>query len=236
MQWRAQFDAPPDDLAFFQRDDRRHDFNLRFRPRPHTDQFLEHPVVFWPAIRIAGAVLRHRADVNRAGADGLRPAHCHGTKMRIPKRHIRYRNCAPLRTAGAQVIFWNGDALVRECGPANRAKVAELYDKPFAHVVEICDVIERALFAPLRELAVTAVQQGDVRSAMTLARHRRAHTRIHPPAQQHHRFSLVRPYHGSWPLPLCSVSLTSFTSFTSFASLSSNSLALRIPNKFVQLH
>src|SRR5260370_14426134 len=70
---------------------------------------------------------------------------------------------------------------------------------------------------------------------MTLARRRGAHTRIHPPAQQHHRFSLVRPYHGSWPLPLCSVSLTSFTSFTSFASLSSNALGRGIPNKFVQL-
>src|SRR6266478_3861393 len=77
MQRRAQFDATPDDLAFFQRNDRSNDFDLRLRPRPHADQFLERPVVFRPAIRVAGAVFRDCSDVNRSRANRLCPAHCY---------------------------------------------------------------------------------------------------------------------------------------------------------------
>src|SRR6267142_3120968 len=162
MQWRAQFDAPLDDLTLFQSDDRRYDFDLRFRPRPHADQFLEHLVVFRPAVRIAGAVFRYRSDVDRSRADRFRPANRHGEKMRIAKGNVRHGNGAALGPGHAQFIFWNGNLFVRERGPANRTKVIELHDKPFAHAVEIRSVVERAPFALLRALAVTGVEQRDV--------------------------------------------------------------------------
>src|SRR5713226_9988340 len=154
MQRRAQFDAPPDDLTLLQCDDRRYDFDLRFRPRPRADQFLENPVIFRPAIRIPGTVFRHRPDVNRSRADRFPPAYRHGKKMRIPKRNVRYGNRAAMRARGTQFILWNGNALVGERGSANRAKVIKLYGKPLAHAVEFRDLIERASFAPLSELAI----------------------------------------------------------------------------------
>ncbi len=100
-----------------------------------------------------------------------------------------------MRARGTQFIFRNGNAFVRKRGPANRTKVIELHDKPFAHAVEIRDVIERAPLAPLSELAVAGVQQGDVRCTMAFAGNRRAHAGVHPPAQKHNCFSLIRSYH-----------------------------------------
>src|SRR5882762_9542769 len=162
MQWRAQFDAPPDDLALLQSDDRSYDFDLRFRPRAHADQFLEHAVIFRPAIRITRTVFRHCADVNRAGANRFRPADGHGKKMRVSKRNVGYGNRAAVWARRAQLIFRNGNALVRERRSTNRAKVIELHGQPFAHTIKIRNVLERAPFALLSALAVAGVEYGNV--------------------------------------------------------------------------
>src|SRR5713226_4211186 len=73
MQWSAQFDATPDDRALLQRDDRCDNFDLCFRPRAHADQFLKHPVIFRPTIRIAGTIFGHRPDIDSSGYPDCRP-------------------------------------------------------------------------------------------------------------------------------------------------------------------
>src|SRR6266581_4373548 len=70
-----------------------------------SDEFLEHPVIFQPAVRVAGAIFRYRSDVDRSCADRFRPAHCYGKKMRVAKGNIRYGNRAAVRTGRAQFIF-----------------------------------------------------------------------------------------------------------------------------------
>src|SRR6266571_584403 len=69
VQWRPQLQTTADDFALLHLDDRCHDLNLCFRSRSHTDQFLKHAVIFRPAVRITGAVFRHRAYINRSRAD-----------------------------------------------------------------------------------------------------------------------------------------------------------------------
>src|SRR5437660_6980525 len=162
MQRGTQFDASPDNLAFLQRDDRRNDFDLRFRPRAQADQLLERTVILRATVRIAGAVFRHRSYINRSCANRLRPAHRHGKKMRIPERDVGYGNRVAARAGCAQLILRYRNALVRERRTANRAKVFEVRDKPIAHAVEIRNFVERAPFALLCALAITGVEQGDV--------------------------------------------------------------------------
>src|SRR5438046_233794 len=110
MQRRSQFDASPDDLAFLQRDDWRDDLDLRFRTRTHADQFLEHPVIFRSAIRVAGAIFRHCSDVNRSRANRFRPAHRHRKKVRIPKSNIRYGNRAAMRASSLTVFLFSASS------------------------------------------------------------------------------------------------------------------------------
>src|SRR5882724_2359899 len=166
MQRRAQFDAPPDDLAFLQSDDRRYDFDLRFRPRAHADQLLEHAVVLRPAIRIAGAVFCYCAYVNRPGSNRFRPAHRHGKKMRISKGNVGYGNRAAMRAGRAQLIFWDGNALVGERRSANRSKVVELHDETLSYVKPIGNLFEGAPLTLLCALAVTRMQESKVLSTV----------------------------------------------------------------------
>src|SRR6267143_2821097 len=168
MQWRAQFDAPPDDLALLQSNDRSLDFDLRFRPRAHADQFLEHAVILRPAIRITRTVFRHCADVNRAGANRFRPADGHGKKMRVSKRNVGYGNRAAVWARRAQLIFRNGNALVRERRSTNRAKVIELHDETLSYLEPIGNLFEGAPLTPLCALAVTRMQETKVLSTVLL--------------------------------------------------------------------
>src|SRR6266481_4445190 len=172
MQRRAQFDASPDDLAFLQSDDGRYDFDPRFRPCPHADQLLEHPVISRPAIRIAGAVFRDCSYVNRTGANRFGPAYRHGKKMRVSKGHVGYGNRAAMRARSAQLIFRNRNALVRERGSANRAKMIELHGEAFAHAVEIRNVLERAPLTLLSALAIPGMEDGNIRRAVIFPRNR----------------------------------------------------------------
>src|SRR5438046_4266871 len=162
MQRGTQFDASPDNLAFLQRDDRRNDFDLRFRPRAHADQLLERTVILRATVRITGAVFRHRSYINRSCANRLRPAHRHRKKMRIPERDVGYRNRVAARPGRAQLILRYRNALVRERRTANRAKVFEVRDNPIAHAVEIRNFTERAPLPLLSSLAISAVAQVDV--------------------------------------------------------------------------
>ena len=66
-----------------------------------------------------------------------------------------------MRARNTQFIFRDRNIFVRERRPANRAKVIELHDQPFAHAVEICNLVERAPFALLGALAITGMEQGD---------------------------------------------------------------------------
>src|ERR1700690_805674 len=47
---RAQLDSSPHDFAFAHRDHRGHDFDVRLGARAHARQFLEHTIIFRPAI------------------------------------------------------------------------------------------------------------------------------------------------------------------------------------------
>src|SRR5712692_524214 len=144
MQRRTQLDAPPDDLAFSQLDDWRDDFDLRFRPRSHANQFLKYAVVFLPAVRIPGAVFGHRPDVNGPRADGLRPAHRNRKKMRVPKGNVSHGDRAAVWPGFYASRCGNGNVLVGERRPANRAKVIELHNESFTHAVKVRNFVERA--------------------------------------------------------------------------------------------
>src|SRR5260370_3156560 len=109
--------------------------------------------------------------------------------MGIPKGNISHRNRAALWAGRTQFIFRNGNALVSECGTANRPKVIELHDKTLAHAIKIGNLLERASFAPLRNLAIAGVQQSNARRAVALPSARLTHTRIHPPAPKPHHSS-----------------------------------------------
>src|SRR5437899_10632768 len=140
--------------------------------------------------------------------------------MRIAKGNVRHGDCAAARPGSTQFIFRTGNALVGERGPANRAKMLELYNQPFALPVKIRNVLKRATFAFLGALAVAGVQQRDVGSAMAFARDRCADARVHAAAKKHHSLSLIRScrdFHRSVSLP----------------SSVSNTLCGRIPNELV---
>ena len=115
--------------------------------------------------------------------------------MRIPERDVGYRNRVAARAGRAQLILRYRNALVRERRTANRAKVFEVRDKPIAHAVEIRNFVERAPFALLRALAITGVEQGDVRCTVAFARHCRAHAGVHSSAQEHYCFPLLHAFH-----------------------------------------
>src|SRR5207237_6730472 len=102
VQRRAQLQPAPDDLALFHLNDRRYDCNPCFWPRSRANELLKHAVIFRPAIWIAGAVFRYRANKNGAGPNHFRPAHGHGKKMRIAKRNVGRSNRAAVRSWRAQ--------------------------------------------------------------------------------------------------------------------------------------
>jgi hypothetical protein len=65
----------------------------------------------------------------------------------------------------------------------------ELHDEPLAHIIEICNLFERAAFALLRALPVPRMQQREIPGAMPLPRNGSANTGVHSPAQKHYRFA-----------------------------------------------
>ena len=85
--------------------------------------------------------------------------------------------------------------MVREGGTPDGAKVIELRDEPFAHAIEIRNLFERAPLALLRPLPVSRMKQRHLLGAVALQRDGRTDAGIHPPAQKHHCFSLIRSYH-----------------------------------------
>src|SRR6266446_5311256 len=107
---------------------------------------------------------------NEFGAPGL-----HGSTipvtyvpLRIAKRHVSHRNRAAMQSWCTEFIFGNRNVLVRESGPAYRAKVIKLHDESVPHAIEICNVFERAPFALLRALPVPGVQQPKILCAVPL--------------------------------------------------------------------
>src|SRR5580700_5652089 len=168
MQRRAKLDSSPDNLAFLQRNHRRPDFDLRLRPRSHAHQLLKNLVILRAAIGIPGTILRHGPNVNRLRANGFRPAHRHGKKMRIAKRHIGHRNRTPLRPGRAQFIFRHRDFRIRKRRPANGPKMIELHNQPpaRAHSIEVRNLLKRPSFPFLGPLPITGMQQGHVPRAM----------------------------------------------------------------------
>src|SRR5215469_10204411 len=67
----------------------------------------------------------------------------------------------------------------------------EVHHHPIVHAVEIRNLLKGPSLAPLRSLSVGCMKDRNIPGAMPLARNGRAHARVHSPAQQHHRFSLV---------------------------------------------
>jgi hypothetical protein len=67
-----------------------------------------------------------------------------------------------------------------------------LNDQSLVHSVEISYGIKCMAFTLLGALTVAGVQQGDVRSAVTFPSYGRANARVHPSAQEHHRFPALR--------------------------------------------
>src|SRR5579862_4761961 len=98
MQRGTQFDAAADNLIFLELDDRRDDFNLRFRPGAFTNHILEGAVILGATIRIAGAVFGNGADVDLAGADGFGPTHGDAEKVRVAEWNIGNRDFAFVRS------------------------------------------------------------------------------------------------------------------------------------------
>jgi len=76
--------------------------------------------------------------------------------MRVPEGDVSNRNAARMR--GAELIFGNSDAFVRQRRAADGTEVIELYDEPLLYSIEIGDLREGAVFAVLRALAVSRVQ------------------------------------------------------------------------------
>ncbi len=104
------------------RNHRRCNFDTRFRPRSHFHQFLKHAVILRPAVRISRTVLRHRADINSVRANRFRPAHRHGKKMRIAKRHVGYRNFAGMQIILAARRSVDDSAPVRQSANPSKPK------------------------------------------------------------------------------------------------------------------
>src|SRR5215469_6311935 len=67
----------------------------------------------------------------------------------------------------------------------------EVHHHPIVHAVEIRNLLKGPSLAPLRSLSVGCMKDRNIPGAMPLARNGRANARVHSPAQQHHRFSLM---------------------------------------------
>src|ERR1700693_4442423 len=170
MQRGAELDALANDFAFLQGDHRRCDFNMRFRPRAHPNQFLKDAIIFRAAIWIAGAVFRDCADVDGLSADNFSPASCYGKEMRVAKRHVSNGYFAGASAVRNLLMFRDCDAPIRKGGAADGSKMIELNNQPVLHMIKIRDGFERLPFAVLRPLSVTGVQQRNVLRAMCLYR------------------------------------------------------------------
>ena len=94
VQRRAQFDAPPHDLALAHADHRRHQAICVSGRVPTSHQFLEDAIILRTAIRIARTVFRHRADKDAARSNHFRPAHRHGQKCALRNGTYVGRNLA----------------------------------------------------------------------------------------------------------------------------------------------
>ena len=74
---------------------------MRFGTRSLAHQLLEDTVIFRPAIRITGTVLRNGADENRCCPNDLRPAYRNRKEMRVTKWDVRGENFVPANWASA---------------------------------------------------------------------------------------------------------------------------------------
>src|SRR5215470_12738429 len=110
MQRSAKFDGLANDFVFLERDHWRTDLDVGLMTRSHMNQLLKHPVILRTAIRIAGTVFGNGADINSVSPDGFSPAHSHGKKMRVAKRHVGYGNFTAVFRPGGQVVFRYRDA------------------------------------------------------------------------------------------------------------------------------
>src|ERR1700680_4041946 len=119
LERRAQPRPASHDLALAHADDGRRDLNLRLRARPGGHQLRKHAVIFLPAIRIAGAILRHGADENRRGPDHLRPAHRRGKKMGVAKRNVGDGDSGRALRRGSRILLGNGNPRVGPPRPAD---------------------------------------------------------------------------------------------------------------------
>ena len=184
MQRRAQLDAPPDDLVFFQRNHRRYHLDFCFRARPSADQFLKHTVIFRPAIRIARTVFGHCADVNRARPNGFRPAHRNSKKVRVAKRHVRHWNRAAEWARCTQSILRNGHILVREGGTPDGAKI-----EPVTIFDETCGASDSLYYGKGPQVAVA---DSDFRRRFTETAVG-LHAELYVMGQAHERQDVVAP-------------------------------------------
>ena len=189
MQWGPELDSAPNDFALLQRDHRRDNFDSCFRACTGANQFLKCPVIFGPAVRVAGAVLGNGADINSFRANGLRPAHCYGEKMGVAKRHVGYGNLA-VGPTNTQLVFGHGNLLIRQSGAPYGAEVVELHDQPFADSIKVGDVREGTALAGLCALPITRMEGRDFPGTVALARDGSSNAGIHSPAQQHYGLSM----------------------------------------------
>src|SRR5437763_868364 len=93
LQRRAQLEAAPDDLRLAKCDERSHDLDASlFGADPN--ELIESVVVVRTAVRVAGAILRDRADVDLLGSEDLRPTDRRRKKMRVAEGNVGDRDAS----------------------------------------------------------------------------------------------------------------------------------------------
>src|SRR5208283_3450196 len=98
------------------------------------------------AVRIARAILLHRANVDVLRTQHFGPAHRRRQEMRVADRYVGNRYL--LSDLGAS--FRNGDLLIRQCRAADGAEKRRPNQQPVADAQSLADSLEGSLLTGFR--------------------------------------------------------------------------------------
>src|SRR3954468_8721062 len=160
LQGRTQLQSAADDLSLAECDERRGDSDVRCFGA-HTNELVEGVVVLGAAVRVAGAVLRDRADINLFRAQHLGPTYRSGKKMRVAERNVGNGNL--FADVGG---FGDSDVLIGKRRAADLREAAVLDEHARGNVEPVADFCERFAFACFGALAVADVHGSNVCGAV----------------------------------------------------------------------
>src|SRR5260370_289538 len=159
LQRRAKLHSAADNFAFLQPNHRRHDLNFCLRTRSPADQLLKCFVIFRPAIGVSRAVFGDSSNVDGTRPGSFRPTDRHAQKVRVAEGDISHRNRATTGPRRAQIIFRNGNVLVRQRGSADGPEIIQPDREFFADTIEFSDLGKGTELSRLDALTVAGMEQ-----------------------------------------------------------------------------